>query len=264
MSRIWLALVALLFLPIPSYAQEAIFTRSATQPAAEVLAWRQQFNYQHFENGMNELSERTILSYGLEGNLAVEAQLPFITMRGAGEDVTGAGDLTVLFKTRVWQSHTGAVDTARIGLFGGLALGVGPTQLTGGGVDPVVGAVFMKVAGRNGFNLATQYQLTTAGSNQPLLPGAGTSDLWRTDFAYLYRIFPEQYSTENDAAWYITFEFNNYFETDGDDELLFSPGILYEGTNCAIELGARVPVARHVTERPAQGPGVTVGFRLLY
>ena len=264
MSRTWLALIALLFLAIPSYAQEAIFTRSATQPAAEVLAWRQQFNYMHYVNGMNEVSERTILSYGLEGNLAVEAQLPFITMRGGGEDVTGTGDLTVLFKTRVWQRHDGPVDTARIGLFGGMAFGIGPTQLTGGGVDPVIGAVFMQVAGRTGINIATQYQLTTAGSTQPLMPGAGTADLWRTDFAYLYRIFPEQYSTENDAAWYLTLEANNYFETDGDEELLFSPGLLYEGTKCAIEVGAHLPVARHVTERPAQGPGVTVGFRLLY
>ena len=97
-----------------------------------------------------------------------------------------------------------------------------------------------------------------------MMPGAGTADLIRVDGAYLFRVFPEEYSTENDAAWYLTLEANSFLETNGDRELLLSPGLLYEGTKCALELGVQLPVARAVTHRPAQGVGVTVGFRLLF
>ena len=245
-------------------AQEAIFTRSATQPAAEVLAWRQQLRYMNYTGQMNEFSERTMLSYGLGGNLAIEGQMPIISMTGGGHDEFGSGDLTLLAKTRIWQRHDGAIDTARIGLFGGVALGIGPTDLTGGGVDPILGAVYMQVAGRHGFDLAAQYQLTTAGSATPMMPGAGTADLLKVDGAYLWRLAPSEYSTENDAAWYLTAESNLFYETNGDTELLFAPGILFEGTQCAIELGVQLPVATCVTHRPAQNVGVTFGFRLLF
>jgi hypothetical protein len=245
-------------------AQEAIFTRSATQPAAEVLAWRQQFRYMNYTGSMNESSARTILSYGLSGNLAIEGQLPIIAMTGGGHDEFGAGDLTLLAKTRIWQRHDGSIDTARIGLFGGAALGIGPDDLTGGGVDPIIGAVYMQVVGRHGFNLAAQYQLTTAGSRTPMMPGAGKADLFKLDGAYLWRLAPSEYSTENDAAWYLTAEANGFYETNGDSEILLAPGILFEGTQCAIELGVQLPVARCVTQRPAQNVGVTIGFRLLF
>jgi hypothetical protein len=259
-----LALVAILFCSAPAFAQEAIFTRSATQPAAEVLSWRQQFHFMDYTGGMREFSERTMLSYGITGNFAVEAQLPFLTMTGGGHETTGAGDLLLLAKTRIWQQHDGAIDTARLGVFGGAAISVGPETLTGGGVDPIVGAVYMQVAGRNGFNLAGQYQLTTEGSPHPMMPGAGTADLIRVDGAYLFRLFPEEYSTDSDAAWYLTLEANTFLETNGDRELLVAPGLLYEGTKCALELGVQIPVAREVTHRPAQGLGLTAGFRLLF
>jgi hypothetical protein len=247
-----------------AFAQEAIFTRSATQPAAGVVSWRQQFKWMNDTGGFNEYSEKTMLSYGVTGNFAVECQLPVIAMLGGPHETTGPGDLVLLGKTRIWQRHDSAIDTARLGLFGGAAFPVGPTALTGGGVDPILGAVYMQVAGRNGFNIATQYQLTTAGSTQPLLPGAGKADLLRTDAAYLWRLAPDEYSSENDAAWYLTIEANTFWETNGDRELLLSPGLLYEGTKCALEIGVQLPVARCVMDRPAQGVGVTIGFRLLF
>jgi hypothetical protein len=258
------AFLVLLCIAASAAGQEAIFTRSATQPAADVIAWRQQFRVMDYAGGMTELSTRTMLSYGISGNLAVEAQLPLYVMTGGWHEATGFGDLTVLAKTRLWQRHDSAIDTARIGVFGGAALPVGPTALTGGGVDPILGAVYMQVAGRHGVNVAAQYQLTTASAWHPLTPGAGDADLFRTDAAYLWRLIPDQYSTENDAAWYLTLEGNLFWETNGDRELLLAPGLLYEGTECALEIGLQLPIARCVIERPAQGVGVTVGFRLLF
>src|SRR3982751_2469676 len=258
-----LAVLAAVFISAPTLAQEAIFTRSATQPAAGVLAWRQQFKYMNYSDGSNEYSTKSMLSYGVTGNLAIEAQLPLISMTGGWHEQTGLGDLTLLAKTRVWQRHDSAIDTARLGLFGGLTVPVGANVFTGGGFDPILGAVYMQVAGRHGFNLAGQYQLTTDGSWHPMMPGAGTADLIRLDGAYLYRLMPEEYSTEDDAAYYFTLEANTFIETNGDRELLLSPGLLYEGTKYALELGVQLPTYRHVVERPAQGFGITLGFRLL-
>jgi hypothetical protein len=256
--------VAFVFLASPAWSQEAIFTRSATQPAAGVLAWRQQFRWMDYTGDMTELSTRTMLSYGIAGNLAIEAQLPIISMTGGWHEATGAGDLLLLAKTRIWQRHDSAIDTARIGVFGGAAVPLGPDALTGGGVDPVAGAVYMQVMGRHGINVSAQYQLTTNGTWHPLMPGAGEADLIRADAAYLWRIAPVEYSLENDAAWYLTLEANSFWETNGDRELLLAPGLLYEGTQIALEIGVQLPVARCVMERPAQGVGVTAGFRLLF
>jgi hypothetical protein len=259
-------LAAVLFVVLGSSAaaQEAIFTRSATQPAANVLAWRQQFEWMDYSDDSNEYSTKAILSYGITGNLAVEAQLPLISMTGGWHEEFGLGDMTILAKTRIWQRHDSAIDTARIGLFGGIAIPVGVDEFTGAGFDPIIGAVYMQVVGRHGFNVAAQYQLTTDGSRHPLLPGAGNADLIRVDGAYLWRLVPAAYSTEEDAAWYLTLDANSFLETNGDRELLLAPGILYEGTECALELGVQLPVARCVSERPAQGVGITFGFRLLY
>jgi hypothetical protein len=256
--------LGLVVFPGLAFAQEAIFTRAATQPAAGVLAWRQQFKTMHYSDDSTEFSTKPMLSYGVTGNLAVDLQLPLITMNGGWREQTGLGDLTILAKGRLWQRHDSAIDTARLGVWGGTTIPVGADVFTGGGFDPIFGAVYMQVAGRNGFNLATQYQLTTRGSWHPMMPGAGTADLIRIDGAYLWRLAPEQYSTEEDAAFYFTIEANTFLETNGDRELLLSPGLLYEGTSCALELGVQLPVARCVTERPAQGFGVTIGFRLLY
>lgn len=258
------ALVLWLVLQSSSFAQEAIFTRAATQPAAGVLAWRQQFKTMNYSDGSTEYSTKSMLSYGVTGNLAIDLQLPLITMNGGSHDQTGLGDLTLLAKTRVWQRHDSAIDTARLGVWGGLTVPVGANVFTGGGFDPIFGAVYMQVAGRNGFNLAAQYQLTTDGSWRPMMPGASTADLIRVDGAYLWRIAPVEYSTEEDAAWYLTVEANTYLETNGDRELLLAPGLLYEGTNCALEIGVQLPAAHCVTHRPAQGVGVTIGFRLLF
>ena len=43
-----LAVPILVLLPAASFAQEAIFTRSATQPAAGVIAWRQQLHFMDY------------------------------------------------------------------------------------------------------------------------------------------------------------------------------------------------------------------------
>lgn len=247
-----------------AYGQEAIFTRSATQPAQGVLSWRQQFRWMRYAGPIDEAGERTILSYGLSGNLALEAQAPAFISDMPGHDTGGFGDIVLLAKTRLWQQHDSAIDTMRLGVFGGAAIAAGPTALSGGGVDPVLGAVLMQVAGRHGWNLALAYQLTTQGAAQPLHPGAGTADLFTTDFAYLFRIAPDEYTEETNAAWYLTLETNFAFETNGDSELLLSPGILYEGSNIAIELGVQAPGYQSLSHRPGRDFGITVGFRLLF
>ena len=97
-----------------------------------------------------------------------------------------------------------------------------------------------------------------------MMPGAGDADLIRVDGAYLWRFAPAAYSTEEDAAWYLTLEANSFLETNGDRELLLAPGLLFEGTDLALEIGVQLPVARTVRYRPARDFGITLGFRLLF
>ncbi|HVJ80774.1 MAG TPA: transporter [Planctomycetia bacterium] len=304
------ALVVLtsLFSGAASVGQEAIFTRSATQPAAGVLGLRQLFRYQSYAGDIDEFGARTILSYGLTGNAALEVQLPYFytDMPGAEpvavespltgtpapaappyghahgrngvpapaspnaskspsrHQISGLGDILILGKTRLWQRHDSAVDTLRLGAFAGAAISAGPDDFTGAGFDPTFGLVGMQVAGRVGWNFAAQYYLTTSGSDMPLHPGASNADLMTFDFAYLWRLAPEEYSAENMNAWYFTMEANSAYETNGDRELLLAPGLLFEGTDLALEIGVQLPVARTVRYRPARDFGIALGFRLLF
>ena len=84
-------LVLWLVLQSSAFAQEAIFTRSATQPAAGVLAWRQQLKTMNYSDSSTEYSTKSMLSYGVTGNLAIDLQLPLITMNGGWHDQTGLG-----------------------------------------------------------------------------------------------------------------------------------------------------------------------------
>jgi hypothetical protein len=288
-------------------SQEAIFTRSATQPAAGVLGLRQLFRYQRYRGDIDEFGARTILSYGLTGNAALEIQVPYFYDDMPGEEpgppaapgqplpagppyghahgragvpapaayvgapnatsrhrVSGLGDVLILGKTRLWQRHDSAVDTLRLGAFAGAAISAGPDDFTGDGFDPTFGLVAMQVAGRTGWNFAAQYYLTTSGSDMPLHPGASNADLLQLDFAYLWRLAPEEYSTDAVNAFYFTMEANAAYETNGDRELLLSPGLLFEGTDLALEVGVQLPVARTVRYRPARDFGITLGFRLLF
>jgi len=259
----------------PALAQEAIFTPAATQPAKDRVSVRQQVWLSSYHNDPTdqdrdfyEAELRTIVAWGIRGDLSLNAEIPLLYRSGSSVDGSsneaGVGDIPLFLKHRVWQNDTGPTDTQRIGIIGGAVIPSGDNPFSSGSVDPFVGAVYTQVAGRHGFNLAGRYTLTTGGKSDAVKPGESTSDLFRYDAAYLYRIVPESYGPDAFRSWYFTLELNGNAETNGDSELFISPGILYESPEVAFELGVQAPLYQDVNERMEREFGLVMGIRLLF
>jgi hypothetical protein len=176
----------------------------------------------------------------------------------------GLGDLRLTFKHRFWQNDFGPVDTARAAAFAGVELPTGDSAFSSDSVDPYLGAVFMYIGGRHGFNQSLRYTMTTGSTNSELRAGESLADDLRVDSAYLYRLSPAEYGSEYAASTYAVLELNGVYETNGDVEFLLSPGVLYEGTTWAAEAGVQLPVLSAVDERPETGWAVVLGLRFLW
>ena len=275
--RFFLAFVMLALSWQTARAQEAINTKAATQPATGVLAFREQFRYTRYDRDptglgreADQFTARTMLQYGLCGNLAVDVSLPFSyydidnQRPGTADRDFALGDAMVLLKWRPWQNDYGPTDTARVGVVAGGAVPVGSAPYTKAAWNPVLGAVYTHVHGRAGWNVALTYLLTTDGDPRPLEPGNGRADALFHDVALLYRLAPAEYTAESTGAWYGVLEFNGVYETNGDEELRVAPGVMYEGADLALELSVQLPLARRLRHRPERAFSTVVGFRLLF
>ncbi len=272
-----LALLAWLGGAVRCAAQEAINTKAATQPAMGVLAFREQFRFTRYERDpsgagrtADQFTARTMLQYGLSGNLALDVSLPFsyydVDARQVGDRARdfGLDDAMVLLKWRPWQNDYGPTDTARVGVFGGVVVPAAGIPASAESPNPVFGAVYTHVHGRMGWNVSLMYELSTGGSPRPLEPGHGKADALYHDVALLYRLAPAAYTAESTGAWYGVLEFNGVYETNGDEELRLAPGLMYEGADLAVELSVQLPLARRLDHRPARVFSTVMGFRLLF
>ncbi len=271
-------LVTLLTLCGQAAAQEAINTPAPTQPAAGNWVLREQFRLMAYEDlpddpdgSARDLSLRTTIQYGITGSLSAEMSLPLIgrqrSAAAAGAEdgsTTGLGDLSAGLKLRVWQADTGAVDTMRLSVFGSLEFPTGEDTFTSDSFDPTVGATFMVISGRHGFNQALSWKFTTGANASPLAAGESLSDLLKFDSAYLFRLSPAEYTSELRAATYLLAEVNGLYETNGDTEIFLSPGILYEAPRYALEASVQIPVYREVNHRAETLISVVLGIRILF
>lgn len=258
-------------------AQESIFTPGATQPAVGNYTLRTQFRFTSYSglpedraDSLSELSVTNILSLAFTPTLSMDVGIPAIVRHTNsslaevdGTD-TGFGDLSVGLKWRFWQEDPGPVDTRRLAVFTNLETPTGADPFTSDSWDPTVGLVYMMISGRHGFNQSVSWKFTTGANAEPVGPGEGLSDLVRVDSAYLYRINPATYSEQLQAATYLTAELNGQFETNGDSELFFSPGILYEAPRFALEAGVQIPIWQEVNERAETKFSVILGVRILF
>ena len=257
-------------------AQEAIFTPAATSPAKGRVALRTQFRYARFENDPtgagregDVFSAWTRLSYGITGTLALDVETALsarIAQRsgGADDDARGLHDTRLSLKWRAWQAHSGAINTTRVALIGGVELPTGTGDLSSHSVDAFAGAVLTLVRGRHGFNQSVIYQLNTGTIQTPFAPNSGADDALLYDSAYLFRISPASFGSGDEHAWYATLELNGVSETGGDHEILISPGVLYEARRFAVEAAIRLPVYQQLNNRPQREVGLAIGIRWLF
>jgi hypothetical protein len=256
-------------------AQEAINTTAATQPGVGRTVLREQLHWytgrQDVAGGRAETDElllQTSLSAGIRHDLALGLDLPvslrntqFSPGTGMADDHgdVDAGDLRLLAKWRLHHADTGPLDTERASLLLGMQFDTGQgtslhPDFARGSNDPIAGGVYTAVTGRHGFNAALEATISTSGD---------ASDL-RADGAWLYRLAPAGYAADTKAAWYVVAELNGRYQTNGDTELLFSPGLMYEARKWTLELSVRLPALQDLDHRPEIDLGVVLGVRLLF
>lgn len=272
-----LAAVMLLATPRRASAQAPIVSPAATQPAKGRLSVREQFMLLRAggDPGDDDRSARTtsfttMLDYGLTGTQSLSLRLPTIFRRINGDarhgrfHEDGVGDLTAIWKHRVWQHDTGPIETRRLSVFAGAEFPTGNEDLTSGSVDPIIGVVYTQVQGRHGFNADLSWKFTTGSADSVAGVGESLADLLRVNTSYLYRLAPSEYGAGTQASWYGVVELNGSYETNGDVEVVLSPGLLYEARTWAGEIGVQIPLFRDVDHRLEHEWAFIVGVRFLF
>lgn len=257
--------------------QEAMYTQAATMPSPGAYILREQIHF--FRYGQNPVTGEkqedkyelsSALNIGLARALAVNIEVPMALKRteSAAGDTDwdkGVEDLDIMFKYRVHMENTGGVDTQRIAILGGASVASGDDRdFSSQSVNPKLGAVFTQVWGRHGFNQDLIYTFNTGGTAGKNDGGNGPDDALAFDTAYLYRIYPSAYTSESEGAWYVTAEVNGLYETNGDVELRWSPGLMYEGRQFGFEVMAQFPLWNELDERAELDVALGVGVRLLF
>ena len=78
------------------------------------------------------------------------------------------------------------------------------------------------------------------------------------------RIDEPNVADTSEGAWYALVEMNGTYETDGDNEILIAPGIMFEGGRFGLEFGVQLPAWQRIEHRPKTDFNFTVGLRLLF
>lgn len=258
-------------------AQEAMYTQAATMPGPGNVILREQIHYWRYgsdpvagTSGKDKYELENTINIGLDRGLSLLLDVPVALTRatapglGASWD-RGVEDIHAMFKYRVYMDNPSGVNTTRIAVMGGAAFASGDDrEFSSQSVNPMVGAVYTTVAGRHGFNQDLIYRFNTGGTSGENDGGDGPDDALFFNTAYLYRIFPSSYTADSNGAWYLTAEMNGLYETNGDTELRWSPGLMYEGREFGFEIMAQFPLFHDLKERAEVDYAVGIGVRFLF
>lgn len=265
-----------------AFGQEAMYTEAATMPSPRTSVYRTQLHFSRYGSEASKDGGPSIdhtdklefgqsLQYGIARAVSVKFDFTPVWetahLRGGGSDSDhGVQDLDATLKWRFYKEDTGGVDTLRAALMVGAAFASGDDKdFSTQTINPHVGAVVTIVRGRHGFNQDLHYQFNTTGSGYDNTEGGmGPADALRANSAYLFRLFPDRYTSETTGAWYVTAELNYLYETNGDQDLRWAPGLMYEGQRFAFEIMAQLPLWDDLNERPELDFAVGIGFRFSF
>jgi hypothetical protein len=252
---------------------------SATAPSPGNFTLMEQFRYTRLDlstgprdrrGDIEDYSITSMLHAGLTRNVSLVFELPAILRErefdlwGDTDREAGVGDLTALVKWRVLQRDTGPIDTQRLSLIGGAEIRTGDSPFTGDAYNPVLGLGYTQIRGRHGANASAEWTITTGGNDEPIYSGESTADRFRYDLAYLYRLYPKQYTAETPGGLYALIELNGTYETNGDNELLVAPGLMYEAAKWTAELSFQTAAWEDVDHRAAVDYAVVLGVRFSF
>lgn len=276
-----LALLLLVWLPGIARAQEALNMDAATQPSPGVVYLYERVRITRYNSSpirddgaaspdaTTRYQLDTTIMAGLTTNLALVATIPIERREeragGVERDADfGLADPEILFKYRIYKSDSSSIDTLRVAALAGAEIPSGDDNFTSGSIDPIIGLAATMIRGRHGLNAALRFKLNTDGDADENLGGDGPDDAFRYDASYLFRLAPASWKQGNDTALYAVAELNGLYETGGDNEILFAPGMLLEGRTWAGEIGARLPVYDDVHDRPSVQWGFVAGIRFFF
>lgn len=263
------------------HAQEAMYTSAATMPSPGVTILRQQFHFYQFGRTPGHETEKTQfiewetgVQLGIARDWSVNLDIPVKYQKewhdpgsslGDTHIDRGVEDLDLMFKWRFFKDDSGGINTSRAALLFGAEFPSGDDHdFSSMSVNPHLGVVYTRVIGRHGFNLEARYLLNTGGDNEHNFGGDSLDDALLYNAAYVYRIFPDRYAADSNGAWYVTAEFNGIYETSGDNEARFAPGVMYEGRRWAFEAMLQLPFISDLDERAELDYGAGFGFRFTF
>ena len=266
------SLLAVLLMTAAALAQEAPNTPAATRPADGQWYFRTRLQIESFDDDprqvVDELSRvtfRNSIAVGFGSRWSAELMAPIeAEARKGGSDEFGMGDPMLTVKGRLWQRDLGPVDSLRFAVILGAELPSGHDELSSDSVDPVLGGVFTAIVGRHGVNAALRQKWNHGDLRPYAVPGDSSADALFWDLAYLYRLSPELYAPETEAATYLTVELNGLHESNSDHETILRAGLLYEAREWAFECTAGMPLIEDVDARMEREWSVEIGFRWLF
>ncbi len=284
LRRVWLCAALVLisgWWTSPTRAQEPPNAfDSATMPSPGHVILREQFRYYSLEldhavapaqrGKISDFTLMSMLNIGLAPDVSLSLRTPTSFRRTTFElgdrrdDEAGVGDITLLGKWRIFREDDGPLDSRRFSLLLGPEFRSGDNPFTSDSYDIIVGCAYTQIAGRHGFNGALHWKFTTNGSDTPTFPEEQTADALRYDLAYLYRLDPEEFTEESTAAWYAVLELNGVYETNGDNELLIAPGLMYEARLWTWELSVQLPTWQDVENRGEVRYAIITGLRFSF
>lgn len=297
------ALAALLLLAAPVMAQLPIHSPAAVQPSAGHFLFREQFMFGSlgrdptgFEHEVREYIATTNITWGVTPHFALTANVPVMwqsvdselldhgghgggggfpfpfpfpfpggdtSEHPLGSDF-GLDDVTVGFQWRLYERDLGPIDTLRFALIGAVETPTGEDAYSSDSWDPIIGGVISYIRGRHGVNGSVEWKFNTGKHPINLHPGMGEDDALFYNASYLFRLLPSQYGAGSKDATYLVLEANGVYETNGDNEILFAPGIMYETRDMALEFGVQVPAYQEMENRPKTNLTLTVGIRFFF
>ncbi len=258
-----------------TFAQQPTFTPSPVMPGKGVFSLQQLFQYRQFgedKTGLNrdveQWSSITNIKYGLRNDLSLGLKVPLLyrelSSPASNRTDEGIGDIELLASWRFYQHDFGPIDNTRAALLFGTELPTSNEPFGTSGVNPIIGITAMHLEGRHGLNAAARWKFNTDAREFPINPGTNESNAFFYDLAYLYRLEPVEYSLETKASIYAVIELNGLYETNGDNEILLSPSILYEAHEYAIEFALQFPISQNIQHRIETDWTATLGLRLLF
>lgn len=253
-------------------AQQATDTLAPTMPGKGNLVVRPIYTYHKLNPSEQNLfdgshsSFATHIDYGLTGDTSLMFHVNAEEQSEEGVSLTpfGAGDTKITFKWRFYQDDFGPVDTTRLALLSGIKAPTGASRFSTNKASPFIGISAMHIEKKHGVTGSVIFHATQGDLDNPVIAGEKQANHIAFNGAYLYRLAPEQYSQDFEAAWYAGIELNGDWESDGDMEILAAPILLYESPWWAFEITVGLPLYEDVVNRPETEFSLAIGTRFLF